>query len=212
MPNNSKNVALILGMLIFIGVIAYFSFGDTQSEPLITTTSTAKDDPLVQVQLVPPHLLSAVGLADSSDAETSAIVASSPWLSAPLNNLSNTLYQFIETEQISYINTRDYPFDEDKQQQLRMLAKSGAVLMFDNSDSEYLDGYGVSVMDVVSEYFGTASEGDVIIATGVETEDGGMHYLVLPLINKDVGNEDALIEDVRLAVKLLKQQESSLVK
>ena len=212
MANNRQNAALILGMLTLLGVLAYFSFGDPQAESLVTMISTAKDEPLAKVQDVPPQPISTASLAVLSPGETSAILASSPWLSAPLNNLSNALYQFIETEQISYINTRDYPFDEEKQQQLRILSKSGAVLMFDNSDSEYLDGYGVSVMDVVSEYFGTASEGDVIIATGVETEDGGMHYLVLPLVNKDVGNEDALIEDVRIAVTLLKQQKSSLVK
>ncbi|UXI03169.1 topoisomerase I [Photobacterium sp. TY1-4] len=138
--------------------------------------------------------------------------ADTPWLSAPLNELSNALYDFIETEQVRYINTTDYPFDAHKQRQLRALAKQGALIMFDNTEPDYLDSYGVNETQVVSEYFGTASEGDVIIATGVPTEDGGIHYLVLPLINKNTADNSALVETVKEAVTLLKAQKTDLVK
>lgn len=137
--------------------------------------------------------------------------ADTPWLSTPLNELSNALYDFIETEQVRYLNTTDYPFDEHKQQQLRALAKQGALIMFDNTEPDYLDSYGVSETQVVSEYFGTASEGDVIIATSVATDDGGIHYLVLPLENKNKTDSSALVETVKEAVTLLKKQKYDLV-
>ncbi|MEF1187076.1 topoisomerase I, partial [Vibrio sinaloensis] len=43
------------------------------------------------------------------------------WLSDPINQLSNALYDFIESEQVRYINTTDYPFDEEKERQLNAL-------------------------------------------------------------------------------------------
>ncbi|UTV30616.1 topoisomerase I [Photobacterium atrarenae] len=150
--------------------------------------------------------------AQRSTVEEANLTADTPWLSTPLNELSNALYDFIETEQVRYINTTDYPFDEHKQQQLRALAKQGELIMFDNTEPDYLDSYGVSETQVVSEYFGTASEGDVIIATGVPTDDGGIHYLVLPLLNKNTADNSALVETVKEAVTLLKAQKTDLVK
>lgn len=83
--------------------------------------------------------------------------------------------------------------------------------MFDNTESDYLDCYGVSETQVVAEYFGTASEGDVSIATGVPTEDGGIHYLVLPLKNKNTDDNRELSETIKQAVTLLKEQKFDLV-
>ncbi|WP_253644395.1 hypothetical protein [Vibrio sp. Y42_MX_L11] len=85
-------------------------------------------------------------------------------------------------------------------------------ILFDNTESSYLDSYGVSETKVVSEYFGTASEGDVIIATGVQNEDGSIHYLVLPLKSKDLNDNSKLFEDTKLAITLLKEQKHDLIK
>ncbi|MEF1174674.1 topoisomerase I [Vibrio sinaloensis] len=134
------------------------------------------------------------------------------WLSDPINQLSNALYDFIESEQVRYINTTDYPFDEEKERQLNALVQAGEMIMFDNTDPDYLDSYGVSEAQVVSEYFGTASKGDVIVATAVVLPEGGMHYLVLPLQRKSFDDDATLISDVKQAVTLLKDQKFDLVK
>ncbi|MCV5752826.1 hypothetical protein OFN51_28830, partial [Escherichia coli] len=62
------------------------------------------------------------------------VIPATPWISAPLNELSNELYDFIEAEQVSYISTTDYPFDEQKQKQLRTLARQGVPILFDNTE------------------------------------------------------------------------------
>ena len=94
---------------------------------------------------------------------------SQAWLSQPTNALSNALYEFIETEQVSYLSTEDVPFSEEQRNAIMALSKNGSMLMFDNTESDYLDSYGLSESEVVSEFFGSAAEGDVILATSVRT-------------------------------------------
>ena len=64
-------------------------------------------------------------------------------------------------------------------------------------------------MDIVSDYFGTASEGDALIASGVKNPDGGIHYLVLPISDK--GDKQVFLEDVKLAVSLFKAEKARLI-
>ncbi|AVF95600.1 topoisomerase I [Vibrio diabolicus] len=218
----TSNKKLLTGSVLALGaVLAIFLINsnnkNSQSDSVASFDEQIKTEKTETRSVTPPEsdaaqkVVTAPKPQNDNDA-TSYVIPATPWISAPLNELSNELYDFIEAEQVSYISTTDYPFDEQKQKQLRTLAKQGVPILFDNTESSYLDSYGVSETKVVSEYFGTASEGDVIIATGVQNADGSIHYLVLPLKSKDLNDNSKLIEDTKLAITLLKEQKHDLIK
>lgn len=209
----------VIGALFSVSVLIIVNVYK-EGEVTVSTSPSVQSDTTEQPKVVAKMPLKpsiqepkvAEGIAEEKgDLETQSTLET-PWLSDPINELSNELYDFIESEQVRYINTTDYPFDEEKQTQLSTLAKSGELIMFDNTDPDYLDNYGVSEAEVVSEYFGTASKGDVIIATAVLTEGGGIHYLVLPIKSEGLTDNEKLLDDVKQAVTLLKEQKSDLVK
>lgn len=218
----TSNKKLLTGSGLALGaVLAIFLINsnnkNSQSDSVASFDEQIKTEKTETRSVTPPESDAAQKVVttptpQSRNDDTSDVIPATPWISAPLNELSNELYDFIEAEQVSYISTTDYPFDEQKQEQLRTLAKQGVPILFDNTESSYLDSYGVSETKVVSEYFGTASEGDVIIATGVQNEDGSIHYLVLPLKSKDLNDSSKLIEDTKLAITLLKEQKYDLIK
>lgn len=218
----TSNKKLLTGAALALGaVLAIFLINsnnnNSQSDSVASFDEQIKTEDAATRSVTPPESDAAqevvtVPTPQNDNDATSDVIPATPWISAPLNELSNELYDFIEAEQVSYISTTDYPFDEQKQEQLRTLAKQGVPILFDNTESSYLDSYGVSETKVVSEYFGTASEGDVIIATGVQNEDGSIHYLVLPLKSKDLNDNSKLIEDTKLAITLLKEQKHDLIK
>jgi len=219
MTSNKKLLtvsALALGAVLAIFLINSNN-KNAQTEPVASLDEQIKTEDAATISVTPPESNAAQEVVTaptplSRNDDTSDVIPATPWISAPLSELSNELYDFIEAEQVSYISTTDYPFDEKKQKQLRTLAKQGVPILFDNTESSYLDSYGVSETKVVSEYFGTASEGDVIIATGVQNADGSIHYLVLPLKSKDLNDNSKLIEDTKLAITLLKEQKHDLIK
>jgi hypothetical protein len=135
-------------------------------------------------------------------------VEESSWVSEPINEFSTELYEFIEAEGLKYVNTTNYPFDSETESELARISKSGDILLFDNTEPEYLNSISVSHMDIVSDYFGTASEGDALIASGIEGPDGGIHYLVLPISNK--GDNQVFVDDVKAAVILFKSEREKL--
>lgn len=218
----TSNKKLLTGSALALGaVLAIFLINsnnkNAQTEPVASLDEQIKTEDAATISVPPPESDAAQEVVTaptplSRNDDTSDVIPATPWISAPLNELSNELYDFIEAEQVSYISTTDYPFDEQKQKQLRTLARQGVPILFDNTESSYLDSYGVSETKVVSEYFGTASEGDVIIATGVQNADGSIHYLVLPLKSKDLNDNSKLIEDTKLAITLLKEQKHDLIK
>ncbi|MFH4678713.1 topoisomerase I [Vibrio diabolicus] len=218
----TSNKKLLTGSALALGaVLAIFLINsnnkNSQSDSVASFDEQIKTEKTETMNVTPPEStpvqeVVTVPTPQNDNDATSDVIPATPWISAPLNELSNELYDFIEAEQVSYISTTDYPFDEQKQKQLRTLAKQGVPILFDNTESSYLDSYGVSETKVVSEYFGTASEGDVIIATGVQNEDGSIHYLVLPLKSKDLNDNSKLIEDTNLAITLLKEQKHDLIK
>ena len=203
----TSNKKLLTGSALALGaVLAIFLINsnnkNSQSDSVASFDEQIKTEKTETRSVTPPESDAAqevvtVPTPQNDNDATSDVIPATPWISAPLNELSNELYDFIEAEQVSYISTTDYPFDEQKQKQLRTLAKQGVPILFDNTESSYLDSYGVSETKVVSEYFGTASEGDVIIATGVQNKDGSIHYLVLPLKSKDLNDNSKLIEDTK---------------
>ncbi|WP_254230381.1 hypothetical protein [Vibrio coralliilyticus] len=165
------------------------------------------DTPAAHELPIPPaEPMTAAPTAQISQAATSE---PETWISPPLNELSNSLYDFIENEDIRYVSTEDVPFDDSQRQAILELAQSGQVLMFDNSDSTYLDSYGLTESQVVSEFFGTAAAGDVILATGVAHPQGGIHYLVLPLEQGDT-EDTQWLSDIQRAVALLKAQQQEI--
>lgn len=218
----TSNKKLLTGSALALGaVLAIFLINsnnkNAQSDSVASFDEQIKTEKTETRSVTPPESDAAqevvtVPTPQNDNDATFDVIPATPWISAPLNELSNELYDFIEAEQVSYISTTDYPFDEQKQEQLRTLAKQGVPILFDNTESSYLDSYGVSETKVVSEYFGTASEGDVIIATGVQNKDGSIHYLVLPLKSKDLNDNSKLIEDTKLAITLLKEQKHDLIK
>ncbi|HII4360412.1 topoisomerase I [Vibrio parahaemolyticus] len=218
----TSNKKLLTGSALALGaVLAIFLINsnnkNSRSDSVASFDEQIKTEKTETRSVTPPESDAAqevvtVPTPQNDNDATFDVIPATPWISAPLNELSNELYDFIEAEQVSYISTTDYPFDEQKQEQLRTLAKQGVPILFDNTESSYLDSYGVSETKVVSEYFGTASEGDVIIATGVQSEDGSIHYLVLPLKSKDLNDNSKLIEDTKLAITLLKEQKHDLIK
>lgn len=127
------------------------------------------------------------------------------WLSQPTNTISNVLYNFIEKEQISYLSTEDVPFSEEQREALVELSKNGSMVMFDNTESDYLDSYGLSEGDVVAEFFGSATEGDVILATSVRSSEGDIRYLVLPLQKQDNQSDEEWVETIQTAFGLFKE-------
>ncbi|OZG72779.1 hypothetical protein BTA51_14760 [Hahella sp. CCB-MM4] len=136
--------------------------------------------------------------------ELAEIQDTNPWISLASTELSSELYDFIESEHLRYVDISTYPFDLETESRLRALSQSGEILMFDNTEADRLSGLTETPSDIVSRYFGTAAEADVIIATSVKTSDGGIHYLVLPVAKQE--EADSLPEDIKVAVALLKQE------
>ncbi|MEH0759886.1 topoisomerase I [Vibrio sp. 16] len=207
-------VSLALGVL-YLGLNLMGDEG-VQNRPIESSSDRLSVTQDAQQPLKSEHATPSANQERANDATDTIVeeltLPETAWLSDPINQLSNDLYDFIESEQVRYINTTDYPFDEEKDRQLNALIQAGEMIMFDNTDPDYLDSYGVSEAQVVSEYFGTASKGDVIVATAVVLPEGGMHYLVLPLQRKSADDDATLISDVKQAVTLLKDQKFDLVK
>lgn len=204
---NLRQTLCLLGLLTLI--ITAMALWRTPESPqldtatLVDTTQAA----LVSRSEVRPisHAQSIIYPIDHQVSEDAALPTST-WISPPLNTLSNSLYDFIESEDVRYVSTEDFPFDESQREAILAFAKSGQVVMFDNSDSVYLDSYGVTESQVVSEYFGSAAAGDVILAAGVAHPQGGFHYLVLPLEQADT-QETQWLNDIQQAVAMLKAEQ-----
>ncbi|MCY9843141.1 hypothetical protein [Vibrio caribbeanicus] len=217
MPIISRNF-LLLGALVLTGIVIWSSAVKEGSNPINqselqtldeTTMAQVKVKKEQAIQLLPEPVETLA--EDSSTTEDSLIFEleqpAQTWLSQPTNTLSNALYEFIETEQVSYLSTEDVPFSEEQRNAIMALSKDGSMLMFDNTESDYLDSYGLSESEVVSEFFGSAAEGDVILATSVRNEQGGIHYLVLPLQQTDGQSEAEWAETVKSAIELFKEQQ-----
>ena len=217
MPIISRNF-LLLGALVLTGVVIWSSAVKERENPINqselqnldeTTMAQVKVEKEQVIQLLPEPVETLA--EDSSTTEDSLIFEleqpAQAWLSQPTNALSNALYEFIETEQVSYLSTEDVPFSEEQRNAIMALSKDGSMLMFDNTESDYLDSYGLSESEVVSEFFGSAAEGDVILATSVRNEQGGIHYLVLPLQQTDGQSEAEWAETVKSAIELFKEQQ-----
>ena len=217
MSNINRNVFLVgLPVLLVTSFMFWSSMEEKQPDvdstirPIAELTAAAT---LTQVNAEKEQVMQSLPESVETLAEESLTLESEldqpvqAWLSQPTNTLSNALYEFIETEQVSYLSTEDVPFSEEQRDAIMALSKNGSMLMFDNTESDYLDSYGLSESEVVSEFFGSAAEGDVILATSVRNEQGDIHYLVLPLQQTDGQSEVEWAETVKSAVELFKEQQ-----
>lgn len=210
LKNHRTYILLSLTALSTIGAMLWWLSPSTPSPAKHISQPTAvpksAETKLPTLEILTENSLFSTKTQDSEEyyEETSEDVI---WLSPPINTLSNTLSEFIETEQLGYVSTEDVPFNEKQRDMLTKLAKSGTVVMFDNTESDYLNSYGLSEGQVVAEFFGTASEGDIIIAKGIAKPQGGIHYLVLPLQKKDGQSDQQWLDDIQSAVTLLKEQQ-----
>jgi len=128
----------------------------------------------------------------------------SSWITRGTTSLSAQLYDFIEAEELKYVDISGYPFDDYTDKTLRQIAQSGDVLLFDNTDAYRLEGLEEDPADIVADYFGTAAEADAVIATSRTNAQGGIHYMVLPV--KKSGDDKAFYADIKQAVSLLKDE------
>ncbi|GGK41202.1 hypothetical protein [Aliivibrio fischeri] len=88
------------------------------------------------------------------------------WLSLPLNDLSNDLYNFIEKENIIYIHISELPL-YDKESQLYNFVKDGFIILFDNTEKNNIKNEE-NIHKTISKFFGTSSKGDVILAVAIK--------------------------------------------
>ncbi|OZG71347.1 hypothetical protein BTA51_20555 [Hahella sp. CCB-MM4] len=130
-----------------------------------------------------------------------------PWVSQASTELSSELYDFIEAEQLRYVDISTYPFDPQTEKLLRKLSQTGEIMLFDNTEADRLGGLSETPSDIIADYYGTAAEADVIVATSVKTADGGINFMVLPVAKKEESN--SLPEDIKVAVALLKQEKAN---
>lgn len=197
---------VVLGTVLGCGYLYLSGLNDNQvnnDQNVVATNENVEDyhpsflDALPPPILIPQHLSADIESLDANN-----------WISEPINTFSTQLYDFIKAENIKYVDTTNYPFTSETESELSRLSKSGDILLFDNTEPDYLSRIGVSYMNIVSGYFGTAAEGDALIATGVKGIDGGIHYLVLPISNK--GDNQMFVKDVKRAVFLFKAEKDKL--
>lgn len=195
-----------LGVFLVVGYLYLPSSNEHQvnNEEMVISTEEIFD---VDRPPIPSVVRQVIANVDSLGVDIEPVEESS-WVSEPINEFSTELYEFIEAEGLKYVNTTNYPFDSETESELARISKSGDILLFDNTEPEYLNSISVSHMDIVSDYFGTASEGDALIASGIEGPDGGIHYLVLPISNK--GDNQVFVDDVKAAVILFKSEREKL--
>ncbi|WP_020407016.1 hypothetical protein [Hahella ganghwensis] len=127
-----------------------------------------------------------------------------PWISQASTELSSELYDYIESEQLKYIDISTYPFDLQTEKVLRSLSQSGEILLFDNTEADRLSGIAEKPEDIIADYFGTASAADAVVATSIRTSGGGTHFMVLPVPGNT--EQGVLAEDIKAAVALLKEE------
>lgn len=122
-----------------------------------------------------------------------------------LTPMGYELNDYLREANIGYLDSSFYPFDAQTEGWLRKYANSGAMLVFDNTEAgSHLESYGKTSGDVVADFYGTGSPGDVIVATSVTLDNGGIEYMVLPISQKD--EEDDLVAKVKLAVELFQEE------
>lgn len=209
MPFN-KSVLWVLPLCIGVALVWLRATIESDIDPAQEAKTTAGENEQTAKTKGSPTLAQAIETEIESDPEqgdepdpATPQATENSWITQGTTPLSAQLYDFIESEQLKYIDISGYPFDNYTDNTLRQLAQSGDVLLFDNTDAYRLDGLEEKPADIVANYFGTAAEADAIIATSRINTEGGIHYMVLP-VNKS-GDDDAFYADIKQAVTLLKE-------
>lgn len=119
------------------------------------------------------------------------------------------LDDYLEAQDIAYLDSSFYPFDAQTESIVRQYANSGKILLFDNTQAtENLLEFNKSSGDVVSDYYGTGAESSMTIATSVKLANGGIEYMVLPISKSENDNDIDLSEKVKLAIELFQLEQT----
>jgi hypothetical protein len=119
------------------------------------------------------------------------------------------LDDYLEAQDIAYLDSSFYPFDAQTDSIVRQYANSGKILLFDNTQAtENLLEFNKSSGDVVSDYYGTGAESSMTIATSVKLANGGIEYMVLPISKSENDNDIDLSEKVKLAIELFQLEQT----
>ena len=145
-------------------------------------------------------------LTSISDAETPISELALPRQLSSLTPLGAQLNDYLEQQDVGYLDSSFYPFDVQTEALLRRYSTSGKMLLFDNSQSKiHLESYGKNSGDLVADFYGTGSPAELIVATSITLENGGIEYMVLPIARKEEGED--LAAKVKLAIELFQKEQ-----
>ena len=206
-------VILFVLVLVLVFVVWDAFFSETKTDKNINESERVVSQKIEQSKpsLDETHYQGiAQSKIESADSivSTNTIVNSENWLSPPISNVSNQLMELIEREDIGYVDIGNYPFSETQQLGIRSFSSKGKIILFENTSPEYLDSYNTNFSDIVSEYFGAAAEGDIIMAISTKNSAGGVNYLVLPVQFDQINN---LTNDVEFIIKQLRSEANNIL-
>ena len=208
----------LLSGLTLVAIGAYFAL---QPQPAPETTAHADNIPSVapaiataapsvaivqpsQPQPIAPDIISE--LTSILDAETPTKEPPLPRQLSSLTPLGAQLNDYLEQQDVGYLDSSFYPFDVQTEALLRRYSTSGKMLLFDNSQSKiHLESYGKNSGDLVADFYGTGSPAELIVATSITLENGGIEYMVLPIARKEEGED--LAAKVKLAIELFQKEQ-----
>ena len=119
------------------------------------------------------------------------------------------LDDFLEAQNVAYLDSSYYPFDAQTESIVRHYATSGKILLFDNTQAtENLLEFNKTSGDLVSDFYGTGVESEMTVASSIKLANGGIEYMVLP-ISKNEGDTDLILsEKVKLAIELFQLEQT----
>lgn len=132
------------------------------------------------------------------------VPSSLPRLLTGLSAVGAELQEYLVTENIGYLETSHYPFTEETDKLIKRYAESGEILLFDNTQAKgYLKGYDKHSGEIVANYYGSGIEAEMIVATSIQLENGGIEYMVLPIPSP---KDDNLVDQVKQSIALFKEE------
>jgi len=168
----------------------------------------------VNTLVIPPLNGATFDLGEISDIEHQAIEntveeADVPRLLSSYTPAGALLDDYLEEQNVAYLDSSYYPFDAQTESIVRHYANSGKILLFDNTQAtENLLEFNKTSGDVVADYFGTGAESDMTVATSIELANGGIEYMVLPISISETEDDVDLSEKVKLAIELFQLEQT----
>jgi len=219
---------------LIVTLLAFFAAFIFLAKPLINDISTEKHNvnaessnskennaiPIESEQVKKPSRLASSSLNKSTleiGVNTEIVLqdidkteeADLPRLLSSYTQAGALLDDFLEMQNVAYLDSSYYPFDAQTESIVRRYATSGKILLFDNTQaSENLLEFNKTSGDVVADYYGTGAESDMTVATSIELANGGIEYMVLPISISESEDNIALSEKVKLAIELFQSEQT----